>query len=74
MPIVTLVYVAANLAYFAVVSAPEMLAFPAVAVVSTLNKRNKTTANDSMTCHSQRLTVTEPDCLGFSVPATVHKT
>lgn len=32
MPIVTFIYVAANLAYFAVVSAPEMLASSAVAV------------------------------------------
>lgn len=35
MPVVTLVYVAVNLAYFAVISAPEMLASSAVAVVST---------------------------------------
>jgi hypothetical protein len=33
MPIVTLIYFTANLAYFAVVSAEEMLSSPAVAVV-----------------------------------------
>lgn len=35
MPLVTLVYVLANLAYFAVVSENELLASVAVAVVST---------------------------------------
>lgn len=33
MPVVTIVYVMANLAYFAVVSAQDMIASPAVAVV-----------------------------------------
>lgn len=40
MPIVTLVYVAANLAYFAVISTPEMLSSFAVAVVSLLLKKS----------------------------------
>jgi hypothetical protein len=35
MPIVTLIYFMANLAYFAVVSREEMLSSPAVAVVRT---------------------------------------
>jgi hypothetical protein len=40
MPIVTLIYFTANLAYFAVVSGEEMLSSPAVAVVSVFNKYN----------------------------------
>jgi hypothetical protein len=34
MPIVTLIYFTANMAYFAVVSGEEMLSSPAVAMVS----------------------------------------
>lgn len=41
MPLVTLVYVLANLAYFAVVSENELLASVAVAVVSTFRSVNK---------------------------------
>lgn len=40
MPLVTLVYVLANLAYFAVVSENELLASVAVAVVSTFRSVN----------------------------------
>ena len=40
MPVVTLVYVAANVAYFSVVSPNEMLASPAVAVVSASGDAN----------------------------------
>ena len=36
MPIVTVIYFTANLAYFAVVSREELLSSPAVAVVCTL--------------------------------------
>ena len=36
MPIVTVIYFTANLAYFAVVSREELLSSPAVAVVRTL--------------------------------------
>jgi hypothetical protein len=36
MPIVTVIYFTANLAYFAVVSREELLTSPAVAVVRTL--------------------------------------
>jgi hypothetical protein len=38
MPIVTLVYVAANLAYFAVVTPEELLSSPALAVVSSYSE------------------------------------
>ena len=38
MPIVTLVYVTANVAYFSVVSPKAMLQSPAVAVVSFLHQ------------------------------------